>query len=91
MLGALRHRVLIEAPLQFHAVAHVSRDGAPRQQAGMLEDDGTIDTRPVDLPAGDADQTLIVRQKTGDDVQQRGLTAAAGSDDGEEFSVGYGD
>ena len=39
---------LSEAPLQFHAVADIARDGAPGQQAGMLEDHGAIDTRSVD-------------------------------------------
>ena len=41
--------LLIEAPLQFHAVADVAGDGAPWQQARMLKDYGAVDARSLRL------------------------------------------
>ena len=48
---------------------------------------GAVDARPLDLPAVDADRAFFIRQQAGDDVEQRGLAAAAGADDGEKLSV----
>ena len=53
VLGALGHGLLVEAPLHFHAVANVAGDGAPGQQARMLEDDGAVDARSLDALAVD--------------------------------------
>ena len=43
---------------------------------------------PCDFVAVNRHRAFFIRQKSGNDVQQRGFAAAAGPDDGHEFAVG---
>ena len=60
MLGPLAHRRAVEPLLHLHAVADVAGDGAPRQQARVLEDDGAIDAGAVDPRAVDGHRADVV-------------------------------
>ena len=87
VFGTLLHRGFVEAPLKFHAVSDVAGDGAPRQQAGVLKDDGSIHAGALNWLAIDGHRAFFKRQQSGDDAHQRCLAAAAGSDDGHELAV----
>ena len=67
----------------------VAPDTEVRKQRVVLPDETHPVTprRPVeDVVAGDPDQTFIGRLEAGDDAQQRGLAAAARTDDGDELA-----
>jgi hypothetical protein len=87
IIGALPHRRLVEPLLHLHAVPHVARNRAPRQQAGILEHERPIRAGPVHLLAIDRHAAVLVRQQAGHDVDQRRLAAAARADDREEFAL----
>ena len=53
------HRRLVEALLHLHAIADVAGDGAPRQQARVLEHHGAIGAGAVDARAVDRRPCLL--------------------------------
>src|SRR5207302_8756851 len=74
-----------DTPLPLRPVDRVAEDGAPGQQAGLLEDHGAVwrgphDRLPVQLEAAARD-----RQQAVDGVEEGGLTAAGRADDRHEF------
>ena len=53
----------------------------------MLEDHGAIDSRTADRLPVDRHRPGVVGQQARNDVEQRGLAAAARSNDGDELAV----
>jgi hypothetical protein len=75
------------AALHLHAVAHIVEHGAPGQQAGVLEHHRAVDARSLNPLAANGQRAFVVGQETRDDIEQRGLAAAARPDDGDEFAI----
>ena len=87
-IRALLHRRCIEALLQLHTVPDIARNGAPRQQARVLKHNGAVDTGPGHTFAVNKHIALFVRKQSGNNVQQRCLAAAAGTDDRHKLALG---
>jgi hypothetical protein len=90
MVGALAH-VGPRSGAASPAVADVSGDGSPWEEARLLEYGRAADIGRVDRHAVDAYFALLVGQKASEDVEQRGLAATGRPDDAHEFAVGYVD
>src|SRR5262249_4994255 len=75
------------ALVELHAVADVAADRAPRQQARVLEHHRAIGAGAGYAPAIDRHAAALVGQQPGDDVEERGLAAAARADDRQELAV----
>jgi len=67
---------------QLHAEGDVAQHRRPGQQGEVLEHEGAFRARPEDLLAVDVDLAFRRLQQSGDDLQQRGLAAPAGSQQG---------
>ena len=65
------------------------RDGLPRKQREMLEDDAAIRPRAGDLLAIDQDRTGLHRQKAADKVEQRRLAATGWAEQRDKLAVGH--
>src|SRR4030095_2101201 len=84
-LGALGRR---DAPY-LKAELHVALRGPPGEELGeVLEDHAAIAAPPVHDLASDPDLAARRLEKAGRDVQERGLAAAAATDDAEELRGG---
>ena len=82
------HDVAVETALHLHAVPYVAGDGSPRQQAGLLKDDGPFDPGSVNGLPIDDHAAGVVPEQAGDDVEECRLAAAARTDDRHELAVG---
>ena len=58
---------------QLQAKSDVILHVAPGQQPFVLKDDAALRTRPIDPFARQLDRAVLIRQKTGDQIQQRGF------------------
>ena len=59
--GGARHsrHVFVEALLHLHAISHIAGNGAPRQKARMLKDNGPVRARACDGSAVDGEGSLV--------------------------------
>jgi len=69
------------------AIFHIAEHGFPGKQGEMLEHDAAVRPRFADCGAAHADFAGRAGHEAADHVQQRALTAAARSDDGDEFAL----
>src|SRR5439155_16576198 len=73
-------------PAHLQPELHVALRGPPREELGeILEDDAAVEPMAGDDAAADADLAARRREEAGDQVQQRGLAAAAAPDETEEL------
>src|SRR5580700_10047283 len=89
--GLFRPRLMLEFwhALEQHAEADVFQDGVPGKQRVLLEHEGDVlRHRPAHRLAGDFDSAAGWRHQAADDVEQRGLAAAARPDQAEQFAAG---
>jgi hypothetical protein len=66
---------------------HIGQDISPRHQSEVLKHHRALRPRSGDRSAIDRNLSLIIRDQTRNDTQQRGLAAAAWTDDGDKFVV----
>ena len=85
-LVALRPRALAGEHL-VHREAHVVVDREPGEQRVVLEHDGAVGTRFIDLLVLEEDGAIRHRDQSGDDVEQRRLSAAGMTNDGDELAL----
>src|SRR6185295_17751486 len=74
-------------PLDLDAERDVLRNGAPGKQQVLLQHEGNVAARPLDLFAIDESLSGRRRIKTGTDIEQRALAASARPDEGDHFAV----
>ena len=84
------------APLLAEAPRHRGRSRCSRARsstgrARLLEDDGAVGTRPLDVAAADEDAAAAREIEPGGHAQQRRLAATRGSHHGDELAVGDGE
>ena len=60
---------------------------APRQQPFMLKDHAAIGSRSFNPLAFEGDAAVLIRHESGNQVQQRGFTAAGGPQDHQQFAA----
>ena len=87
VVGALAHGCPVEPLVHLHAVAHVAGDGPPREEAGVLEHDRPVHAGAVHASAVDGHRAHLVVEKTGHDVEECRLAAAARTDNGHELAL----
>ena len=66
---------------------HVRQHIAPVEHDRILEDDADVGLRPVDALVADRDRSGAVGDQSGDHLEDGGLAAAAGTDDGDELGL----
>ena len=69
----------------------IAEGGEPGQQRVALEDDAAVEPRAVDRLAIDGDSALVLAVEPGDDREKRGLAAAGGADERDEFVLADGE
>jgi len=69
----------------------VLTDPEPRKERVLLEDDAAIPSRASDFRPVEAHPAFGGSDETGDDVQERGLAAAAGAQQTHELAVVHGE
>jgi hypothetical protein len=72
---------------QLEAEGGVAQGGGPREEGEVLEHEGALRPRPVDRLAVDQDVAAGGRDQAGDDLEQRGLAAAAGAEEGGQLAA----
>ena len=77
---------LARRPVHFKAVSDVLRDRQPREQGVFLKHHATVDTGPGHRFAVDLDRSGIRADEAPENVEERALSAAGGSDDGDELA-----
>ena len=73
---------------QLEAEGDVAQHVGPRQQREILEHERALGAGAVDRLAFDQDLAGIARDQAGDDLEQRGLAAAARTEQGRELALG---
>ena len=74
--------------LHLQAEGDVAERACARKELGeVLEHDAAVHAAPGHRLAADADLAAGGREEAGDDVEQRGLAAAAGADEAEELGL----
>src|SRR5262245_19910722 len=78
--------VLLHAA-QLEAEGDVAQHARPRQQREVLEHERALGSRAVDGASLDENFASVARDQAGDDLEQRGLAAAAGPEQGRELAL----
>jgi hypothetical protein len=82
-------RGLVAVAVAVEAEHQVLAHGEPRKHRAVLRDDDALGTRAARGDAVDEHAAFVGALEARDDVHQRGLAAAGGPDDGDEFAVGH--
>src|SRR5919197_2854926 len=85
-IAALGHAHAVD----FQRKLHVAHDGAPRQQAEILEHHARILARTGNGGAGDGDAALVRRDQPGGEPQQGRLAASARSQERDQLALTHG-
>ena len=78
-------------PAQLEAEGGVAQGRGPGEEGEVLEDEGPLGAGAGDRPAVDQDLAARGRDQAGDDLEERGLPAAAGAQKRGELAAGEGE